>query len=122
MSYELEDELELEEEAMELEPLFARRGPNAYPFSLEVPISAPIFDAPCVGCPPGITVAQCRRVIRQAIIEAIKMANNAASKLEAAVKLDPSKRDKDAKETARLFSAFFGHDPRRVITWAGNED
>jgi hypothetical protein len=59
--------------------------------------------------------------VSQAIIQAIKLANTAASKLEAPTKIEPGKRDNDAKETARLFRAFFGHDPSKPISYAGNE-
>lgn len=121
MLYELEGELDLEEEAMELEPLFARRGRNAHAF-FEAPTAGPVFDVTCPdGCPP-FAAGQCRPVVRQAIIEAIKMANNAASKLEMAIKLKPKDRDKVAKETAGLFTAFFAHDPSLPVTWAGNKE
>jgi hypothetical protein len=49
--------------------------------------------------------------LRKAIREAINLANNAASKLEVASKLELSQRDAATKETARLFKGFFGHDP-----------
>ena len=82
--------------------------------------TGPLFHVPCpAGCPP-VAAAQCRAVVRQAIIEAIKLANNAASKLEVASKLAPSKRDKDAKRTADVFTFFFGHDPSKPVPWAGN--
>jgi hypothetical protein len=82
----------------------------------------PVFVLQCPappGCPP-IAAGQCRAVLRQAIIEAIKLANNAASKIEAASKLEPSHRDAETKKTADLFKFFFGHDPRRPVPWAGN--
>lgn len=66
------------------------------------------------GCPP-VAAGQCVAVLRQAIIEAIRLANNAASKLE------PSQRDAETKETARLSKGFFGHDPTRPVAWAGNK-
>jgi Lysine-specific metallo-endopeptidase len=84
--------------------------------------SAPIFTTDCPvppGCPP-IAVGRCGAVLRQAILEAIRLANNAASKLEVASKLEPGKRDKDAKRTAHLFRFFFGHDPSLPVPWAGN--
>src|SRR5689334_16507000 len=52
----------------------------------------PVFVSQCPeppGCPP-IAAGQCRAILRQAIIEAIKLAHNAASKIEAATKLEPS--------------------------------
>jgi hypothetical protein len=84
--------------------------------------AGPIFDVQCPdppGCPP-IAAGQCRAVLRQAIIEAIKLANNAASKVDAATKLEPSKRYAETKKTAALFKFFFGHDPTRPVPWAGN--
>jgi hypothetical protein len=56
--------------------------------------------------------------VRRARSEAIKLANNAASKLDAAVIFGP--RTKEAQETARLFEFFFCHDPRMPVEWAGN--
>lgn len=133
---ELEDELE--QEAMELEPLFSRRpasaqslGENAWrALEFEAPppgvaIPRTIHRLVCpAGCPLG-AAAQCVAVVRQAIFEAIKLAQNAADKLEAPTKIEPSKRDpkkdKVAIETARLFRAYFCHDPSRPVGWAGNE-
>src|SRR5215216_90015 len=100
---DLEDELEEQFEA---------------PFpGLPIPGTIHRLDCPA-GCPP-VTAAECRRVVRQAISEAIKMAENAASRLENAVK--PGARDKEAQETARLFTFFFGHDPSRLVPWANNK-
>lgn len=93
------------------------------PGSLAKP-AGPVFRIQCPtppGCPP-IAAGQCRNVLRQAIREAIKLANNAANKLEAASKLEPSKRDAETKETARLFKGFFGHDPSRPVPWASNQE
>jgi hypothetical protein len=108
-------------------PAEAARG--AQPGAMEgfgQPVSpappAPVFDVQCPdppGCPP-ITAGQCRAVLRQAIIEAIKLANNAASKVEAATNVEPVKRDPATKRTAHLFKFFFGHDPTRPVSWAGN--
>ena len=84
--------------------------------------SVPIFTTDCPvppGCPP-VAVGQCGAVLRRAIFEAIRLANNAASKLEVASKVEPSKRDKDAKRTAHLFRFFFRHDPSLPVPWAGN--
>ena len=81
--------------------------------------ASPVFDVVCPGCPLG-AVGQCRAVLRQAIIEAIRLANNAAGKLEAANNVEPSKRDQDAANTANLFTFLFGHDPSTPVSWAGN--
>lgn len=104
---------EAEQEALELEPVFTRRAPQWTPLEFE----GPIFDVACAAC----GVADCRPRLRQAVLEAIKLANNAARKLELASKLEPSKRGPDAKETARLFRAFFCHDPSLQIQGNGKE-
>ena len=47
--------------------------------------TGPVFNVQCPappGCPP-VAAGQCGAVLRQAIREAINLANNAASKLEA---------------------------------------
>ena len=75
--------------------------------------AGPVFVLQCPappGCPPFLA-GQCRAVLRQAIIEAIKLANNAANKIEVATKTEPEKRDLETKKTAKLFKFFFGHDP-----------
>jgi hypothetical protein len=132
-----EREDEFEQEAMELEPLFSRRRARAHHLGGEarralelpplpgVPIPGTIHRLVCpAGCPP-LAAAQCVPIVRQAIFEAINLANNAADKLAAPTKIEPSKRDpkkdKVAIETARLFAAFFCHDPSRPVSWAGNE-
>jgi hypothetical protein len=85
------------------------------------PASGPVFTIDCpVGCPP-IAAARCRTVLRQAIITAIKLSNSAATKIESATKVEPSMRNTETKETARLFKFFFGHDPTHPISWAGNQ-
>lgn len=72
---------------------------------------APIFHFDCpVGCAP-FPAAECRTVLRRAIRDAIFLASNAASKLEA------SPRE---ASTVRRFRFFFGHDPSRPVPWAGN--
>jgi len=62
----------------------------------------------CGGCP------NCESVVRTAVFEAIHLANEAADKLEAASALSLEERElkknRDAKETVRLFRAFFCHD------------
>jgi hypothetical protein len=78
---------------------------------------APVFRIECPdGCPP-VMAGQCRAVLRRAIRDAIKLASNAAIKLDEAIKVEPSKRDAEAKNTARLFQFFFGHDPSHLIPW-----
>jgi|SRR5678815_4221498 hypothetical protein len=85
--------------------------------------TSPVFDVQCPnppGCPP-VAAGQCGTVLRQAIIEAIKLAENAASKIEATIQTEPNKRDEEGKETASFYKTFFGHDPSRPISWAGNQ-
>ena len=84
----------------------------------------PVFDVQCPdppGCAP-VDAAGCRGAIRDAVREAIRLANNAAARLEAAIAVPPASRDANAKRTASRFRRFFGHDPARAITWAGNEE
>lgn len=131
-----EAEFELEAELEDLMAVLAESDleSEAEMFTPAVAVSTgPIFDVACTGCANGQCVAcddgqcaacpvaggACRTALRQAVIEAIKLANNSAAKLEAAIKVDPGKRDKDAQETARLFRAFFCHDPSLFIPWAG---
>jgi hypothetical protein len=128
VEHELESELEelmsmLAESDLEAEAeIFAPAGPTG-----------PIFDVACTGCAGGQCVpcqsglcvacpvhgGGCRTVLRAAIIEAIKLARKAADKVDAATSVEPGKRGKDAKETARLFTFFFCHDPSLPIPWAG---
>jgi hypothetical protein len=71
----------------------------------------PAFRLECAaGCPP-LPANRCRAVVRQANVDAIELARNAAMALEST---PPS------RETTRLFRAFFGHDPSRPVPWAGN--
>jgi Putative peptidoglycan binding domain len=88
---------------------------GAHEFEVAIPRTIHRLDC-AAGCPGGLTEAQCAPLVSRAIIQAIKLANNAASKLEALIKIEPSKRDNDAKETARLFRAFFGDDPLKPIS------
>ncbi|MCI0537237.1 MAG: peptidoglycan-binding protein [Verrucomicrobiales bacterium] len=110
--------------------LLAARGGGDAPMSefewgaheFEVAIPRTIHRLDCTaGCPGGLTEAQCAPIVSRAISAAIKLANNAADKTEAATKIEPSKRDSVAKETARLFKAYFGHDPSKPISYAGHE-
>jgi hypothetical protein len=69
----------------------------------------PAFRFFCAaGCAPH-AANQCRDIVRRAIREAIRLAENAATKLEA--------RDEEA---LRLFRFFFG-DPTRPVPWANNQ-
>ncbi len=85
-------------------------------------LGAPVFDftQPCAECTLP-TAAQCRRALRQAIIRAIGVATHAADKIDTAISVAPGARDADARRTARFFRCFFGHDPSRPVSWAGNE-
>ena len=117
---ELEEELE--EETLELEPVLSRERMPGQRFgdkewrALEFEEPKPIFKVTCAAC------AACGPLLRDAIKEAIRLAKNAASKLDAAVKVAPGSRDKnpEARETARLFRAFFCHDLLTPIPWANN--
>lgn len=84
----------------------------------------PVFDVQCPdppGCAP-VDAAGCRAAIREAVWEAIRLANNAATRLEAAIAVPPASRDSNAQRTAKRFKFFFGHDPAHAIAWAGNEE
>ncbi|HTC48257.1 MAG TPA: hypothetical protein VK722_13105 [Candidatus Aquilonibacter sp.] len=80
--------------------------------------SLPRVVVHCGGC------ANCESVVRSAVFEAIHLANAAAGKLEVASVLSSRERElpenQDAKETARLFRAFFCHDPSRKVPVPGN--
>ena len=69
------------------------------------------FECPA-GCAP-LPADQCRKVLLQAIRDAIHLASNAASKLEA--------NPRDAK-TVSTFLKLFGHDPSRPVPWAENKE
>jgi hypothetical protein len=113
---------EREEEALgrELGLLFSRRkrfgrrieGTDGADFEGE-----PIFDLNCTGCP----VADCGPQLRQAMRKAIKLALNAADKLEATISVERDQRGPDARKTAQQFMEFFCHDPLLPIPWAGGE-
>ena len=71
--------------------------------------SRPVFRFICTGgCPFG-NEAQCRRILRTAIRDAIGLASGAAAALEG----PPS------AQTVRLFRDTFGHPPSRPVPWAG---
>ncbi len=95
---------------------FERYANTLAGFGQPAPASAavqPVFRFDCAaGTNCGIgTEAQCRAVLRQAIREAIKLADNAAGKLEAR---DPG--------VVKFFRFFFNHPPNRPIPWAGGEE
>ena len=119
----LYEELEEEELGLDLAPLFSPRQSLGRRFGrrewleFEESSAAPVFDIECAPCP----VKDCRPLLRQAIVEAIRLAKRAADKLEAASKLAPNDRDPAAQKTAQLFMASFCHDPSLPIPWAGNE-
>jgi hypothetical protein len=66
------------------------------------------------GCAP-FPAARCIAVLRQAISDAIKMALDAANKLDDALK--PGSPTADTVNP--LFRFFFGHNPTRPVEWAG---
>lgn len=70
----------------------------------------PVFRFACSTCPP-YTATQCRDILRRAILDAIDLANNAASKLE----VSPV----DATTNGH-FLHLYGHPPTRPVPWAGN--
>jgi len=126
-------ELELE---AELEDLMARLDESDLEAEAEMfspAATGPIFDVACAGCAAGQCVAcpdgqcapcpahdgRCRALLFQAVVEGIKLARNAADKIDAAISVPPASRNPAAKETARLFRAFFCHDPSFFISWAG---
>ncbi|WNG88150.1 hypothetical protein C6A87_002490 [Mycobacterium sp. ITM-2016-00317] len=84
-------------------------------------LGAPIFDFPaCAPCPLP-SAEQCGAALRQAIVRAIVLADNAADKVDASISVPPAARSADAVRTATVFRSFFGHDPSRPVPWAGNE-
>lgn len=87
-------------------------------------LGVPVMDVQCPdppGCAP-VGAAGCGAAIRAAVREAIRLATNAADKLEAAIAVPPASRGADAQRTASRFRRYFGHDPAHAITWAGNEE
>lgn len=81
---------------------------------IEAPTSLPqpVFRFDCTaGCLP-VAPANCRGVVRQAMVDAIALCSRAASLLEAS---PPS------TTTRSIFRSFFGHDPSRPVPWAGNK-
>ena len=78
-------------------------------WDLGQPSPAPVFRFECpAGCAP-LAADECRKVLLQAIRDAIHLACNSASKLEA--------NPREAK-TVSIFLKLFGHDPSRPVPWA----
>jgi len=96
----LYEELEEEELGLDLAPLFSPRQSLGRRFGrrewleFEESSGAPVFDIECAPCP----VKDCRPLLRQAIVEAIRLAKRAADKLEAGSKLAPNDRDPAAQK------------------------
>lgn len=79
------------------------------------PVASPraTFRLECpAGCTPFVA-ARCEATLRQALVDAISIANNAARRLTAAP-VD--------EETRRLFRFFLGHEPSRPVPWANNQE
>jgi len=126
-------ELELEGELEDLMSVLAESELESEAEMFAPAATGPIFDVACAGCAAGQCTAcpdgqcaacpahggGCRAIIGEAIVEAIKLALGAADKIEAAIRVPQRSRGPEAKETARLFQAFFCHDPSTVIPWAG---
>lgn len=74
--------------------------------------AGPVFRFDCAGGCAPFAAGQCRDILRQALLDAIDLANNAASRLEA------SPVDAATNNTFRLL---FGHLPTRPVPWAGNQ-
>lgn len=68
------------------------------------------FSGCSSGCAP-FTATECRNILRQAILDAISLAANAASKLEA----NPVDAATDSQ-----FLFLYGHHPTRPVPWANN--
>jgi OmpA family len=77
------------------------------------PPTGPVFSIECpAGCSP-VAAGQCRNILLWAIRDAIHLAANTASKLEA--------NPRDPK-TVSIFLKLFGHDPSRRVPWAENKE
>lgn len=72
-------------------------------------------DIACTGCAD----TGCFALLHRAIAEAIRLANSAANRIDAAIKSAP--RNKDARFTAQVFQTFFCHDPLLPIPWTDNQ-
>jgi hypothetical protein len=124
-------EFELE---AELEDLMAALASSDLQAEAEA-FAAPwlVFDLQCVACADGQCVAcqdqhcavcpvangDCQTVLNDAIGEAIRLANNAADRVEATIRVRRELRDGQAQRTAQLFQLVFCHDPSETVPWAG---
>ena len=122
---------ELEAELEDLMALLASSDLQAEAEVFAVPRL--VFDLQCAACADGQCVAcqdqhcaacpvargDCRTVLNDAIGEAIRLANNAADRVEAAIRVRAELRDGQAQRTAQLFHLVFCHDPLETVPWAG---
>jgi Lysine-specific metallo-endopeptidase len=125
-------ELELEAELEDLMDVLMESNLEAEAEMFSPSTTGPLFDLACTGCADGQCVpcpdaacavcpahdGGCRAMLGDAIIETIKLASAAAAKLDSAISVPPASRNPVQKETARLFTAFFCHDPSTFIPWA----
>jgi hypothetical protein len=112
---ELEDELNKLMEVLSISDLEAEAEMFAPP--VHTVSRRPIVDIKCDACSAG---AQCGTILRDAVVQAIKMARRAADKLDAAISVEPRQRDEAGRKTAQLFTDIFCHDPSLPIPWAEN--
>jgi hypothetical protein len=126
-------EFELEAELNRLMTVLERSDLESEAEMFGPAATGPLFDLACAGCAAGQCVpctsglcvacplhgGACRAALRDAILEAIKLANNAANLVDAAVALPSARRGSAEKETTRLYKFFFCHDPATFISWAG---
>ncbi len=77
------------------------------------PPAGPVFRFECpAGCHQGAE-AVCRRVLFQALADAIQLCSGAASQLEASPR---------STRTRNIFRSLFGHDPSLPVPWAGGKE
>jgi hypothetical protein len=95
---------------------------EAFEQELETTPAQPSFRIDCAaGCAP-LPAGQCRRVVFRAVRDAIWLANNAVTRLNAALANQKTKKlTEQDKDTIKKFRFFFGHDPSRLIPWADNK-
>jgi hypothetical protein len=74
---------------------------------LEESGGAPLFEIDCRACP----IKDCQPALRRAMLEAIRLATNAANKLDVASSLATRAGNSVANQTAQTFMKFFCHDP-----------
>jgi hypothetical protein len=90
----------------------ARRFVETESFISQASCPEALFDIDCGPC----LIQDCKPALRKAMCTAVRLANSAADKLEAA---STTRRDGDAEQTARIFLSLFCHDPSLFIPWAG---